>query len=106
MFTTIRQYRCDPAQIAQIAHRADEAFADRLADEEGFVAYEMIDAGDGTLFTVTVFSSREGAARSNELAAEFVRTSLGDFQLERLSAHTGELMVNRARDDVLELVHA
>jgi hypothetical protein len=106
MFTTIRQYRCDPAQTAEIAHRADEAFADRLAAQEGFVAYEMIDAGDGMVFTVTVFADREGAERSSELAAEFVRTSLAGFELERISAHTGELILNRARDDVLEMVHA
>jgi hypothetical protein len=106
MFTTIRQYRCDPAQTAEIAHRADEAFADKLAAQDGFVAYEMIDGGDGTLMTVTVFSDRQGAERSNDLAAEFVRSSLGGMQIERLSAVTGELLVNRARNDVLELVHA
>lgn len=106
MFTTIRQYRGDPDQVAEMAHVADEKFADRLAEQEGFVAYEMVDAGDGIVFTITVFSDREMAERSNELAADFIRTSLQGYTLERTSAHTGEVIVNRARNDVLEMVHA
>lgn len=106
MFTTIRQYRGNPDQIAEMAHVTDEMFADKLAELDGFVAYEMVDAGDGTIFTITVFSDREMAERSNELAADFIRTSLQGYELERTAAHTGEVILNRARNDVLELVHA
>ena len=106
MYTAVRQYRCDPAAVADIAHRADEEFADRLAEQDGFVGYEMVDCGDGTMFTLTVFTDRESAERSNELAAEFVRSRLGDFDIERTGAHIGEVRVNRAQQSMLELVHA
>ena len=105
MFTTMRQYRCDPQDAAEVARRADADFADRLAAEEGFVAYEFIDCGDGTIFTLTVFTDRDGAERSSELAADFVATLEG-LSIERLSSHTGAVLINRARNDVLELVHA
>jgi hypothetical protein len=106
VFTTIRQYRCNPEDAHDIAHRADEQFADRLAQMEGFVAYELIDCGSGDLFTTTVFTDRAAAMRSTELAAEFVNEHLADFQMERVGAFTGEVLVNRAESNVLELVHA
>ena len=106
MYTSIREYRCEPAEIPEIAHRADEKFADRLAEQSGFVAYELIDCGDGRAFTLTVFTDRESAERSADMAAEFVRAELGDMSIERIAARTGEVLVNRASSDVLEMVHA
>ncbi|HWI70799.1 MAG TPA: hypothetical protein VNT55_02510 [Baekduia sp.] len=106
MFTTIRQYRCDPEDARDIAHRADEQFADQLAQMDGFVAYELIDCGSGDLFTMTVFTDRAASMASNDLAAAFINEHLGDFRIERVGAFTGAVLVNRAESDVLELVHA
>jgi hypothetical protein len=106
VFTTIRQYRCKPGDARDIAHQADLHFADRLAQMEGFVAYELIDCGSGDLFTTTVFTDRAASMASNDLAAQFIDEHLGDFQLERVGAFTGAVLVNRAESDVLELVHA
>jgi hypothetical protein len=106
MFTTIRQYRCDPSAAATVAHRTDEGFADQLASQPGFVAYELIDCGNGDLFTLTVFSDRESSERSTDLAAQFVSEQLSDVELERTGAYTGEILVNRAMQNMLELVHA
>jgi hypothetical protein len=106
VFTTIRQYRCNPGDARDIAHAADEHFADKLAAMDGFIAYELIDCGSGDVFTLTVFTDREMSMRSNELAAEFINEHLSDFQMERTATHTGEVLVNRAESNVLELVHA
>jgi hypothetical protein len=106
MFTTIRQYRCNPDDVARIAHTVDEHFADQLADSPGFMAYELVDCGSGDLFTTTVFTDRDSAERSTEMAAEFIREHLSDLELNRTGAYTGEVMVNRAKQDVLEMVHA
>jgi hypothetical protein len=106
MFTTIRQYRCDPSMAAEIAHRSDEGFADQLAEQPGFVAYEVIDCGNGDLFTLSVFSDRESSERSTELAMEFIRERLSDIELERTGLYTGEILVNRAVQNMLEMVHA
>ena len=106
MFTSVRQYRCEPEQVAELAHRIDESFADRLAEQPGFVAYEVIDCGEGRVFTLTVCQERDQADRSAELAADFVRESLQDVTIERMSADSGEVLVNRARSEMMELVHA
>jgi hypothetical protein len=104
MFTTVRLYRCDPADAAEVAHRADE-FADDIAGEPGFDGYEVVDCGDGTLITITVFDDRETAERSTEMAARFVSEKMGDISIERKGAFTGEVLVNRAGTRILELVH-
>jgi hypothetical protein len=106
VFTTIRQYRCNPDDAHDIAHLADEHFADQLAQMDGFIAYELIDCGSGDVFTTTVFTDRAASMRSNELAAEFINEHLADFQMERVGAFTGTVLVNRAKSDVLEMVHA
>ena len=106
MYTSIRQYHAAPGDIAEIAHRVDETFADQLAKVRGFVAYELLDCGDGTAFTLTVFEDRQSAEASAEMAAEWIRDALGDLEIRRTAVYTGEVLVNRAERKVLEMVHA
>ena len=106
MHTSIREYQGDPEEVAEMAHLADTRFADRLAEQPGFLAYELIDCGEGRVVTLSVFTDRDSANASADLAAEFVREELSDFRIERIGARTGMVMVNRARSDVTEMVHA
>jgi quinol monooxygenase YgiN len=105
MHANVRQYRVSPDKIDETMHLADTELADRLAEEPGFVAYELMAAEDGSVCSMTIFEDREGAERSQELAAEFVRDHLSDIDIERIGTMTGEVMVSRARDRVLEAAH-
>jgi hypothetical protein len=105
MHANLRQYRIAPGNIDEAMHLADMHLADRLADEPGFVAYELMATEDGTVCSMTIFQDPEGAERSQEIAAEFVREHLSDMDVERLGTMTGEIMVSRARDQVLEAAH-
>jgi hypothetical protein len=101
----VRQYRISPDRIDESMHLADEHLADRLAEEPGFVAYELVAADDGTVCSMTIFSDRDGAERSQQIAAEFVRDHLSGVEIEQTSTMTGEVMVSRAREGVLEAAH-
>ncbi len=105
MYANVRQYRISADQIDEAMHLADTELADRLADEPGFVAYELMATEDGNVCSMTIFEDRESAEHSEELAAEFVREQLSGFEIERVSGMTGELMVSRAREQVLEPAH-
>ena len=105
MFANMRQYRISPEQIDDAMHLADTELADRLADEPGFVAYELMAAEDGSICSMTIFQDREGAERSQEIAADFVREHLSGIEIERTGSMIGEVMVNRAREQVLEPAH-
>ena len=105
MYASMRQYRISPDAIDETMHRADVELADRLAKEQGFVAYELMAAEDGSVCSMTIFEDRAGAERSQEIAAEFVREQLADIEVERTGSLTGEIMVSRAREQVLEPAH-
>ena len=105
MFANVRQYRVAPDDIDRAMHLADTELAERLAEEPGFVAYELLASEDGEVCSMTIFQDREGAERSQELAAEFVRDHLSGIQIESTGAITGEIMVSRASERVLEAAH-
>jgi hypothetical protein len=61
--------------------------------------------GSDELLSITLYRDEAGAAESNELAAEWIRENLGEFELERTEMIGGEVMVSRAASEVLEPAH-
>jgi hypothetical protein len=111
MYASVRKYLVDADRVDELMHQVDETFAPRLEQMPGFVAYQVIDAGEdrvgkGLVFSVTVCSDRQAADRSVEMAAEFVANELGDIEIERLEAAAGEVSVSRAVSEMLEAAHA
>ena len=105
MFANVRLYRMAAGQLDEAMHLADTELADRLAEEPGFVAYEVMATEDGNVCSMTIFEDREGADRSQDLAAEFVRDHLSGMEVERTGSMIGEVMVSRAGERVLEAAH-
>ena len=106
MYCSIRVYRMDPARVDELMHRVDEGFAELIAEEPGFVAYQALDCGEGKLATVTTFRDRDGAENSVAMAARWIRDNLSDVDIERLDAFVGEAKVSRAVSEMLEPAHA
>lgn len=111
MYTSVRKYLVDADRIDDLMHRVDEKFAPRLEEMPGFVAYQVIDAGEdrvgkGIVFSITICHDPEAAERSVEMAAEFVNAELGDMEVERVEAAGGNVSVSRAVSEVLEAGHA
>jgi hypothetical protein len=102
MYASVRRYRCDPAQMDALLQIIDEEFVDLLIEQPGFCDYQAIDCGAGNLVTVSIFQDQEGADDSAQIAADFVRARLSDFQLERLDVSSGEVAVSRAAEEMLE----
>lgn len=105
MYTVIREYRMTAGSVDDLMHRVDVGIADVFADQEGFLSYEVLDAGDNRIVSITTFADRSGAQTSSELAADFVRDELGEFGIVRTGHITGEVMVSRAGSRLLEPVH-
>ena len=106
MYCSIRRYRMDPGRVDELMHRVDEGFAELVSAEPGFVAYQVVDCGDGDLATVTAFRDREGAESSIAMAAAWIRDNLSDVEIERVDALVGEAKVSRAIAEMLEPAHA
>ena len=105
MHLNVRTYRVGTGSIDELMHRVDRDFAEAMAQEPGFIAYQAIRTGERTVASVTVFHDREQAEASNELAAQWVVEDLRDFEIESMGRFGGEVMVSRAVAEILEPAH-
>ena len=105
MYASIRRYRMGAGSMDVAMRLADTELADRLAEEPGFVDCQAVATGDDMIVSMTIFEDEEQCLASNDMASEFVRQHLRDFQIERLDVFGGEVMVSRAAERVLEPAH-
>ncbi len=80
MFVSIRQYRSSDA--AEVGRRAaDEAsgFVPIARDMDGVSAWYLVDAGDGTLATVTICDDEAAANASVDKARAWVADNAADL---------------------------
>jgi hypothetical protein len=95
MHASVRKYKVDEEQIAELSRRIENTFTPRLSGIPGFGGYYAVDATHGIVITVTLGEDAAAVERSTELAAEFVRDELSDLEVERVEAAHGEVMVDR-----------
>jgi len=89
----------------ELASQIDAGFAEEICAQPGFVSYEFVDCGDGEVMTISIFGEAKGAAGSRELAQRWTAEQLQDLEFTRMGALDGEILVSRARDDMLEPGH-
>ncbi len=102
MYASVRHYRMSAGSIDSLMHRVDEEFAPAISQEPGFVAYFALDTGEATVETVSIFHDKAAADASNELAFDYVRENLGEFELTRTEVSGGEVFVSRVTAEALE----
>jgi hypothetical protein len=105
MFVSVRRYTMGAGSIDSLMHRIDQEFAPAISQEPGFVGYFAVDTADGTVETISIFHDRASAERSNELAADYVREKLDEFELTRTEVSGGEVLVSRMTAEALEEAH-
>lgn len=107
----IRKYRVATGAVDAVMQRVSQQFARQLDPgqdrgpgspvkvPDGIVSYHAIADGD-TIVTVTLFDTEEHR-RLGQRAAEGIRMSLAEFEVQEIDAFAGEVMVSRARNEVL-----
>lgn len=105
MYASVRRYRVGAGSIDSLMHRVDEEFAPAVSQEPGFVAYFALDTGDATVETVSIFHDKAAAEASNELASDYVRENLGEFELRRTAVSGGDVLVSRVTAEALDDAH-
>jgi hypothetical protein len=78
MYASIRKYR-GMRSVDEIMKRVDKGFVPLVKKLGGFQGYYIMDCGDGTVVSISVFDSREHALASNEKAASWVKSNLADL---------------------------
>jgi hypothetical protein len=105
MYASVRHYSMGAGSIDTLMHRVDDEFAPAISQEPGFVAYFALATGDATVETVSIFRDRAAADASNELASDYVRENLGEFELARTEVSGGEVFVSRVTAEAHDDAH-
>ena len=78
-YGVMRRYQTDLRNVNQIVERARDGFVPLIRSQPGFRSYQILDAGNGTLVTLTAFETRAGAEDSVTRAATWVRENLASL---------------------------
>jgi hypothetical protein len=92
MHISIRRYQ-HVTSISEVCLKISESFVPLLRRSPGFIAYYAIDAGDGTMATISIFSTKDMALESNEKAAVWLKENVADLQPEAPEITSGEVRV-------------
>jgi hypothetical protein len=72
MHLSVRQYENVPSP-REIGRHVNETFTPLISAVPGFIAYYFTDAGNGTMFSTSIFQDKAGVEESNRVAAEWVK---------------------------------
>jgi hypothetical protein len=77
MYTSFRRYNITNAEtVEEITQRIREGFVPIISQTPGFIAYSVIDAGEGVIASISVFGDQAGAEESNRRAADWVKHNM------------------------------
>ena len=71
MYVTVRRYD-GVTDTSEAARLVDEGFIPIISEMPGFVAFYLVDAGDGVVISTSVFEHKEAEEESNWRAGQFV----------------------------------
>ena len=93
MYTVVRRYDgvTDPAEAGR---RVREGFIQLIREVPGFVAYYWVDAGDGVMFSTSVFQDQAGAEESVKRAADYVRSNMASLLPNPPQVMAGEVVAS------------
>src|SRR5262245_9254937 len=96
-YGVIRRYQVDPKNIDQIVTHAKSGFLPLVTRLPGFASYSMLDAGKGTLVTISGFTTSSGSAESTKAAATYIKEHLAGLVPKAPEVTSGEVkLVDRA----------
>jgi hypothetical protein len=98
----VRRFHLGTGSVHDLMRRVDELFADRFQAMDGFAAWHVFDCGADEILWISFVRDLDAAEESDDRAFRFVSEELRDFRLERKLALRGELLVSRARTELLE----
>ncbi|MFO1153556.1 MAG: hypothetical protein U1E42_07800 [Rhodospirillales bacterium] len=81
MHVSIRRYD-KVISVREVCRRIAVSFVPLLQKSPGFIGYYAVDCGEGSMTTVSVFSTEQMALESNETAAAWMRENVSELQPE------------------------
>jgi hypothetical protein len=78
MYVAVRRFEgvTDPQKVGQVGQ---EGFVPIISEMPGFVAYYLVDAGDGVTVSTSVFEHKDAEEQPTFRAGEFIAEHLAPF---------------------------
>jgi excisionase family DNA binding protein len=88
MYAAIRRYQIDPAKSPKVIQDITKELMPLIQEEEGFLAYYILDVGDGAFATVSIFEDQAGVEASRRKAAQWIQRYISReiFSKERITS--------------------
>ena len=97
-YGVIRRYQVDLKNVDKIVASAKSGFLPLVTHLPGFASYSMLDAGKGTLVTISGFTTPSGSAESTKAAANYIKEHLAALVPTAPEVTSGEVkLLERAR---------
>lgn len=97
MYASIRRYEMDPGSVDELMRRVEEGFVPIVSKAPGFIAYYVLDAGDGVVASINIFEDQAGAEESDRRAADWVKENVASLLLNPPEATAGDVRVHKAK---------
>lgn len=96
MYAVIERYAVNPENAEEAVRRINAVLAGSLTHQVGFVEFDVVRAGEGSVMTICMFETRDQAKRVEQLEHAFERVVLGDLDLAHVWQAEGEVTMHRA----------
>ena len=95
MYAAVRRYEgvTDTQKVAQVAQ---EGFVPIISEMPGFVAWYLVDAGEGVIVTTSVFEHKDAEEQSTFRAGEFIAEHLRPLMPNPPQVTAGEVEAYKA----------
>jgi hypothetical protein len=100
MYCTIRRYdEIDQNRTSELIKTVEDTFVPRLSKLPGFGGYELIEAGNGVMTSISFFDTSAQADESTRVASTWVREQKLEKALPNPPKITsGEVVVHKTRE--------
>jgi hypothetical protein len=96
-YLVMRGYTFNPGDVAQVTRLVREGLLPQITSAPGFAIYTVLDAGEGVVVALSLFTDRAAAEASTQQTLVWVRDRLGAFHPQPPQVISGEIKVRAAR---------
>lgn len=82
-YSVIRHYHFKLEDSEEIDKIVRDSFIPIIKNCKGFVSYYWLDGGNGEAASISIFETKAEADNSTSVAAEFVKSQLKDFFVQK-----------------------
>ena len=98
MYMVTRRYEgVSPKLATEGTRQIKEGFLPILRQVKGFLTYDLLDAGNGVLCSVSTFESQSGAEEATRKTAEWIKQNLAPMIPQAPQVTGGEAIIHESR---------